>query len=67
MRIGVVHISIHICGASMHDLWTTSDQGKPAQLNGKIASEKERSRGVLVTPARLLTHSLRHGKRGADK
>jgi len=47
----------------MHDLWTTSDQGKPSQ-NGKIGMRKERSRGVLVTPTRLLTTSfLSHGRK----
>jgi hypothetical protein len=64
MRTGVIHILIHICGAFLHNLWTTSDQGKRAQSNAMIASEKERSRGVLVTPARLLTHSLLREERG---
>jgi hypothetical protein len=65
MRTGVIHIFIHICGAFLHNLWTTSDQGKPAQKSCKVRSVKGRNRGVLVTPARLLTASFHvTGRRG---
>jgi hypothetical protein len=55
VTIGVVHIFIHICGAFLHGLWATSDQGKRISGPAKIMGENGRSRGVLPTPARLLT------------
>lgn len=65
MRNQAVHFMTHFFNTVMHSLWTACEQGKPGIASAKIGTIKERSRGVLVTPARLLTASFHaYGRRG---